>query len=285
MLSRATVADAETRLSASGFAAADVRSLTLLFTQYVHALGRRTKLRQRVVSTACVFFQRFFVVRTFLEHDPLLVAATAVWMASKVEESAVSPKHLVAMMHELGLPGNPYEAKHLVAAEYVLLDVLAPFGLGVTHPHESLARLLASCDLRAHVGESKSDSLVQTATVLVNDACRTPDLALCAAPRIVALSCAHTAALLEHVDLRSLLPEPTADEHAAIEACAASLHALFESLHAGDRSACAVGANAAAQREYSRETFSSAHARLYEHWALEWANSGLAVKDHDGVVS
>ena len=50
-------------------------------------------------------------------------------------------------------------------------------------------------DLRAHVGAERADCLVQTATFLVNDACRAPDVTLCYAPRMVALSCAHAAGL------------------------------------------------------------------------------------------
>lgn len=258
------VAAAESRLVADGFPAADVRALTLLYLQYIHALGRKVRVRQRVVGTACVLFQRFFHVQTLLSHDPLLVAPTVLWMASKIEESGVSPKHIVKAMGELGLRGNAYEVAHLLAAEYVLLEVLMPFGLAVDHPHAPLARLFAEADLRRHIGVERSDCLVQTATFLVNDAYRTPDLALCYSPRTVALSCAHAAGLLEHVPLDNLLPEPSAEEHDAIERVAASLHALYDGQHTAGGSG---GGRAAAAMTHAREALAAAHERLTDVWA------------------
>ena len=269
---------AESRLDPDGLSSTDVRQLTLLFTQYLHALGRKVKLRQRAVSTACVFFQRFFVERTFFEHDPLLIAPTALWMASKVEESEVKAKHIVREMNELGLAGNMYEASHLQAAEYVVLEVIVPFGLSVDHPHVPLARLLAEADLRTNIGVERSECFVLTATALVNDACRAPDLSLCYEPRLVALACAHVASLLEHVPFSKFLPaRPTQAEHDAIEKIAASLLSVYEGLHAGGGNANGrsgskvpgVGGHAATTgaAAYSNEALGIAYARLSDYWA------------------
>lgn len=39
----------------------------------------------RVVSTACVFFKRFYLNASFCEFDPRLVAPTVLFVAAKVE--------------------------------------------------------------------------------------------------------------------------------------------------------------------------------------------------------
>lgn len=278
MLDPTAVAAAEGRLAAANpcFDPLEVRSLTLLYTQYLHALGRKVRLRQRVVSTACVYFQRFFFQHTFLDHDPLLFAATALWMASKVEESVISPKHIVREMSEIALPGASYEVREVLAAEFVLLEALAPAGLAVDHPHAPLAKLLADADLRRHVAAERSDCLVQTATFLLNDAYRTPDLALCVEARLVALCCAHVAGQLEHVPIGELLPEPRPDEHEAIERVAASLLALYEGLHAPGSGSSGPRASASAS-SCSREALSAAHARLTQHWAEKRHGAALLV--------
>ena len=266
LISTEDVIASESRLAAEGFTPADVRLLTLLYVQYIHALGRTVRLRQRVVASACVLFQRFFFARTLLDHDPLLVAPIALWMASKVEESAVSPKHILCAMEELGVCGTAYELSHVLAAEYSLLEVLMPYGLGIDHPHWPLATLLAQANLRHHIGAERSDCLVQTATFLVNDTCRTANLALCYPARIIALSCAHVAGLLEHVPIRTLLPETSAAEHDMIENVSASLLTLYEGLHGGDGGgACAGRASAAAT--HPRDALAAAHGRLTEVWA------------------
>ena len=288
MLAPEAVAEAARRLVGDGFSESDVQQLTLLHAQHLHALGRRVRLRQRVVATACVFFHRFFAVRTFLEHDPLLVAPTVLWMASKVEECTVSPKTIVREMAHLGLRGNEYEASQLLAAEYVVLEVLMPFGLTVEHPHASLARLLAEADLRRHVGVERSDCLVQTATFLANDACRAPEIALCCSPRVVALCCALVAALLEHVPLRTLLPlsPSSAEEHDAIERVAASLLSLYNGLHGGGGRG---GPTAAPAGSASRPPpdVGHAHERLTEFWAgapLDESGSGGATREGSSQV-
>ena len=52
-------------------------------------LCKRLNLRQRVVATASVYFQRFYSKNTFASTDPFLLLTACVYLAAKVEEAAV----------------------------------------------------------------------------------------------------------------------------------------------------------------------------------------------------
>ena len=206
-----------------GLSMSEVQQIKLLHTQIMHALGRRLRLRQRAVATGVFFFRRFFAVHTLLDHDPLLLAATALWMASKVEECHLSANRVV---RELGELGFSQPAAGLLEAEYVLLDVVK-WELAVAHPFTRLSQLFAQAELRKHVGVERSDALVQAAWFVLNDCFRT-DLVLVHPPATLAMACMLFAGLLEHTSIRHLLPEPTAAEQSGIESIAAGLHALYE---------------------------------------------------------
>jgi cyclin C len=47
-------------------------------------LGEQLKLRQQVIASATVFFKRFYAMNTLNTIDPLLLAPTCVFLASKV---------------------------------------------------------------------------------------------------------------------------------------------------------------------------------------------------------
>lgn len=54
-------------------------------------LGKHTavRARQRVIATATVYLARFFYNNSYKDFHPHLIAATALYLASKVEESPV----------------------------------------------------------------------------------------------------------------------------------------------------------------------------------------------------
>eukprot|EP00128_Syssomonas_multiformis_P013746 Colp12_sorted_trinity150504_noHs@7884 len=52
----------------------------------IQAIGQKLKVRQQVIATAIVYFRRFYSKNRFCDIDPLLLAPTAVYLASKVEE-------------------------------------------------------------------------------------------------------------------------------------------------------------------------------------------------------
>ena len=56
---------------------------------FFQTLGEQLKLRQQVIATATVYFKRFYAINSLGTIDPLLLAPTAVFLASKVEEFGV----------------------------------------------------------------------------------------------------------------------------------------------------------------------------------------------------
>lgn len=236
----------------------DAMRLKLLFTQFVQALGRRLRLRQQAVATAMVYFRRFYQSpRSMGDFDPLLIAPTALWMASKVEESTVTVKAVVREAKEVARVLSVafhYASEHLVDAEYTMLATLSST-LTVHHPHASLSHLLAGADLRAQLGAEKVDCFVQTAWFLLNDTYRT-DLPLLQPPDAIALACARVAGLLEHVDTERLLRTHADGVHDRIACISDTLLALYEHCDA-----------------LSPGTLSAVHERLSVLWASQRARA------------
>jgi cyclin C len=71
-----------------------------------------------VAATAVVYFRRLYAGSSFSAHDPHLVAPGCLYLASKVEESVVAAKLLLASMKRLR-PAWQYELKDLLDMEMV----------------------------------------------------------------------------------------------------------------------------------------------------------------------
>jgi len=68
----------------------------------MQVLGEQLKLRQQVIATAIVYFKRFYSRNSMKCVDPLLLAPTAVFLASKVEEfGVISNSRLVTTCHQV----------------------------------------------------------------------------------------------------------------------------------------------------------------------------------------
>uniref|UniRef100_A0A671TB00 Cyclin-C-like n=1 Tax=Sinocyclocheilus anshuiensis TaxID=1608454 RepID=A0A671TB00_9TELE len=63
--------------------------LQIFFANVIQALGEHLKLRQQVIATATVYFKRFYARYSLKSIDPVLMAPTCVFLASKVEEFGV----------------------------------------------------------------------------------------------------------------------------------------------------------------------------------------------------
>ena len=69
----------------------------------MQVLGEQLKLRQQVIATAIVYFKRFYSRNSLKCVDPLLLAPTAIFLASKVEEfGVISNSRLVNTCHLVG---------------------------------------------------------------------------------------------------------------------------------------------------------------------------------------
>lgn len=61
----------------------------------ISKLGRKFQFRQRVISTATVFFRRFYLKNSYSETDPFTVIAACCYLAAKAEESPIHIKSVV----------------------------------------------------------------------------------------------------------------------------------------------------------------------------------------------
>ena len=76
--------------------------MIILFANFIQSVGEQLKIRQQVIATATgttvitflvghsngdlVFFRRFYLKNSLSDCDPLLMAPTCLFLASKVEE-------------------------------------------------------------------------------------------------------------------------------------------------------------------------------------------------------
>ncbi|XP_011534534.1 cyclin-C isoform X6 [Homo sapiens] len=107
--------------------------LQIFFTNVIQALGEHLKLRQQVIATATVYFKRFYARYSLKSIDPVLMAPTCVFLASKVEEfGVVSNTRLIAAATSVlktrfsyAFPKEfPYRMNHILECEFYLLELM-----------------------------------------------------------------------------------------------------------------------------------------------------------------
>ena len=63
----------------------EYQKIIIFFANFIQTLGEQLKLRQQVIATATVYFKRFYSQNSLKCVDPLLLAPTAIFLASKVK--------------------------------------------------------------------------------------------------------------------------------------------------------------------------------------------------------
>ena len=63
----------------------EYQKIIIFFANFIQTLGEQLKLRQQVIATAMVYFKRFYSQNNLNCVDPLLLAPTAIFLASKVK--------------------------------------------------------------------------------------------------------------------------------------------------------------------------------------------------------
>ena len=76
--------------------------------QLLHAIGRKARLRERVVCSATTYVHRGLPESV----DVLLRLTTALWVASKVEEAPVSVATLIDAVSKLGFGSRSFSASN-----------------------------------------------------------------------------------------------------------------------------------------------------------------------------
>lgn len=151
----------------------NLQKVHIFFANFIQCLGAEPlKLRQQVISTAIVYYKRFFSRHSLRDIDPLLLCPTCIHLASKVEECGQVPAHNLIMRckHVFRQKyGNifkqdyPYKAHHIQECEFILLEMM-DCCLIVYHPYRPLTLYIA--DL------GQQDTLLPTAWRIVNDTYR-----------------------------------------------------------------------------------------------------------------
>ena len=151
----------------------NLHKVHIFFSNFIQCLGGDPfKLRQQVISTAIVYYRRFYSRNSLGDVDPLLLCPTCIYLASKVEEcGAVSTGQLVYRCRMLikqkyssiFKQDYPYRAANILECEFLLLEML-DCCLIVYHPYRPLTQYVA--DL------GQQDTLLPTAWRIVNDTYR-----------------------------------------------------------------------------------------------------------------
>ncbi|XP_058076855.1 cyclin-L1-1 isoform X5 [Magnolia sinica] len=142
--------------------------------------GILLKLPQAVMATGQVLFHRFYCKKSFARFNVKRVAASCVWLASKLEESPRKAKHVLIVFHRMecrreNLPIehlDPFSKKYselkmdLNRTERHLLKEMG-FICHVEHPHKFISNYLATLEtpleLRQEAWNLANDSSVNDA--------------------------------------------------------------------------------------------------------------------------
>ncbi|KAE9554142.1 hypothetical protein FO519_002622 [Halicephalobus sp. NKZ332] len=167
----------------------------IYFVNYIHSLVNDGNLgcREHMIATACVFFRRFYAVRSLKDIDPFLMAHTCLFLASRVDECGIiASKSLynALTMTSKTRPWFPTIPEHEIKghmrlineAEFYLLEIL-DCCLIVYHPYRTLLQIMTDV-LKEN---PKEKEVVFDAWKIVNDSLRS-DACLLFPPHQIAVA-------------------------------------------------------------------------------------------------
>nr|CAD7395320.1 unnamed protein product [Timema poppensis] len=179
----------------------EYQKIFIFFSNLIQILGEQLKLRQQVIATATVFFKRFYARNSLKCIDPLLLAPTCVFLASKVEEFGVISNSRLITTCQTVVKNKfnyaytqefPYRTNHILECEFYLLENL-DCCLIVYQPYRPLMQLI-------HDIGGQEDQLLALTWRVINDSLRT-DVSLLYPPYQIAIG---TVVPLASVTLRSM---------------------------------------------------------------------------------
>lgn len=162
----------------------EYQKLNIFFANLIQVLGEQLKLRQQVIATATVYFKRFYVRNSFRSIDPLLLAPTCIFLASKVEEfGVISNSRLISTCQNViknkfshaYQQEFPYRTNHILECEFYLLENL-DCCLIVYQPYRPLLPIIQDVGFE--------DQLLPLTWRIINDSLRT-DVSLLYPPYMV----------------------------------------------------------------------------------------------------
>ncbi|XP_054771453.2 cyclin-C-like [Lytechinus pictus] len=177
----------------------EYQKVMIFYAGVIQALGEQLKVRQQVVSTATIYFKRFYSKNNLKSIDPLLMSPTCLFLASKVEEFGplinsrlISACQSVVKKLPYAFSGQefPYTIKLILECEFYLLEIM-DCCLIVYHPYRPLIQYAS--DL------GQEDQLLPLAWHIINDSLRT-DVCLLYPPYLIALASLHMACVISQND-------------------------------------------------------------------------------------
>ncbi|KAK2154296.1 hypothetical protein LSH36_271g00019 [Paralvinella palmiformis] len=199
----------------------EYQKIIIFFANFIQSLGEHLKFRQQVIATATVYFKRYYARNSLRSIDPLLMAPTCAFLASKVEEFGVlSNNRLITTCQQVvknkygyayGSTEFPYRISQVLECEFYLLESM-DCCLILYHPYRPL--LQYAQDLNQ--SENSSDSLLQLSWRIVNDSLRT-DVALLYPPFMIALAALHMASVMQQRDTKTWFAELAVDLDKVLE--------------------------------------------------------------------
>ena len=106
----------------------------------INKLGRKLKLAQQVMATAQVFVRRFYTKVEIRRTNPYLVLATAVYLASKMDECPQHIRHVVSEARSFWPDLMTTDTAKLGECEFSLIAEMNSQMI-VHHPYRSLLEL------------------------------------------------------------------------------------------------------------------------------------------------
>lgn len=157
-------------------------SLRIYGCDLIQESGILLRLPQAVMATGQVLFHRFYCKKSFARFDVKRVAASCVWLASKLEESPRKARQVLIVFHrmECRRENLPIEHLDLFSKKYTELKMdlirterhlLKEMGFicHVEHPHKFISNYLATLgtplELRQEAWNLANDSLRTTLCV------------------------------------------------------------------------------------------------------------------------
>ncbi|ESO08814.1 hypothetical protein HELRODRAFT_190619 [Helobdella robusta] len=190
--------------------AEEYQKIIIFFANVIQVMGENLKMRQQVIATATIYFKRFYARNSFKCIDPLLVAPTALFLASKVEEFGVvtNTKLTACCAHILKTKFSyaystdfPYRMHQILECEFFLLETM-DCCLILYHPYRSLTQYMQDLN--------NDEQLMQMAWRIINDSLRT-DVSLLYPPYLISLASLHLASIILNKDLKQWFAELSVD--------------------------------------------------------------------------
>ncbi|XP_057310724.1 cyclin-C-like [Hydractinia symbiolongicarpus] len=184
----------------------EYRKLQIFFSHFIQSLGECLKLRQQVIATATVYFKRFYSRTSLKCVDPLLLAPTCLYVASKVEECGLMSNTrllnacntICKNKYNYAYPMEyPYRINQILECEFYLLEIM-DCCLIVFHPYRPLTKYVSDM--------AQEGSILPYAWRVVNDSLRS-DVSLLYPPYMIALAAIYMACVFEKRDCQQWFSE------------------------------------------------------------------------------